>query len=333
MDDLAEAAGVSVSTVDRVLTGRAKVRPKTAERVLAAAEAIGFYAAPILRERLETVQPVHRLGVLLQQSSRTFYRMLAEALSEAAAGDPGLGLDIAHMDDLSPEAVAARMMEMGSNVQALAVVSAEHPRITEAIEKLASKGVRTVALISALTAPSGVAYVGLDAWKVGRTAGWACARLARTPGRLGILVGNHRYRCQELNESGFRSYLREHAPSFTVLEPLTTFEDRVVAREQTERLLAAEPDLAGLYVAGGGITGALAAVRDAARESLVVVGYERMPTTTTGLLDGTLDFVIAHPLQRLATECLEALLQCAQDPNYRPNDRVVPFELVTSESL
>jgi hypothetical protein len=35
-----------------------------------------------------------------------------------------------------------------------------------------------------------------------------------------ILVGNHRYRCQEMNESGFRSYFREHAPGFTLLEPL-----------------------------------------------------------------------------------------------------------------
>lgn len=86
------------------------------------------------------------------------------------AEDPSIRLDVAHMDDLSPEAVASQMQEMGSRVEALAVVSAEHPRITEAIEKLAGQEVRTVALISALTAPLSVGYVGLDNWKVGRTA-------------------------------------------------------------------------------------------------------------------------------------------------------------------
>ena len=33
IEDVAEAAGVSVATVDRVLNGRAAVRPKTAEKV------------------------------------------------------------------------------------------------------------------------------------------------------------------------------------------------------------------------------------------------------------------------------------------------------------
>lgn len=41
--DVAEAAGVSISTVDRVLTGRKTVKSTTAERVCP--KAIGFYAA------------------------------------------------------------------------------------------------------------------------------------------------------------------------------------------------------------------------------------------------------------------------------------------------
>lgn len=333
IDDLARAAGVSVSTIDRVLNGRAKVRPATAEKVLAAAQEIGFYATPLLQDRLGVGRPARRLGVLLQQSNRTFYRMLAEALREAAGGDPGIALDVAHMDDLSPEAVAARMIEMGGRVEALAVVSAEHPRVTEAIERLNARGARTVALISNLTAPSGVPYVGLDSWKVGRTAAWAFDRMCRAAGPLGILVGNHRYRCQELNESGFRSYLREHAPRFTVLEPLTTFEDRVVARELAERLLAREPELAGLYVAGGGITGVLSALRETGRREIVVVGYERMEPTVGGLLDGTLTLAIAHPLQRLAAECLIALRECMEEPARRAADRLIPFDIVTAENV
>ncbi|MFZ0206355.1 MAG: helix-turn-helix domain-containing protein, partial [Roseiarcus sp.] len=47
--DLAEAAGVSIATVDRVLNARHRVREPTAERVLGAAEAIGFHAAPLLK--------------------------------------------------------------------------------------------------------------------------------------------------------------------------------------------------------------------------------------------------------------------------------------------
>src|ERR1700748_868627 len=62
--DLARAAGVSVATVDRVLTARHRVRRGTAERVLGAAEAIGFHGAPLLKRRVDA--PVFTFGFLLQ---------------------------------------------------------------------------------------------------------------------------------------------------------------------------------------------------------------------------------------------------------------------------
>ena len=50
--DLARAADVSVATVDRVLNARHRVRETTAERVLGAAEAIGYHATPLIKSRL-----------------------------------------------------------------------------------------------------------------------------------------------------------------------------------------------------------------------------------------------------------------------------------------
>ena len=333
--DLAEKAGVSVSTVDRVLNRRDPVRRGTAEKVLAAAEAIGFYATPLLRERMGIGQAKVRLGFLLQQSNRTFYRLLADALRKAAqAAGPGIEAVVDHMNDLAPDAVAARMQALGETVDALAVVSAEHPRVTQAIEALAGRGVPTYALISGLTAACGVGYIGLDNWKVGRTSGWAIANICKAPGKVGILVGNHRYRCQEMNESGFRSYFREHAPEFQLLEPLSTFEDRAIARDVTETLLQREPDLAGLFISGGGITGAMEALAASGQAGrIVTVGYELMELTRSGLLDGALTMVIAHPLTRLAAEAVEIMAASVCIATAVPTQRQISFEIYTAENL
>jgi LacI family transcriptional regulator len=89
---------------------------------------------------------------------------------------------------------------------------------------------------------------------------------------------------------------------------LLTFESSAIAREMTEKLLNENPDLRGLYVAGSGITGAIAALRSTGRAgSLVVVGYELMDTTRSALLDGTLTFVISHPLARIAQDALASI--------------------------
>jgi LacI family transcriptional regulator len=331
--DLALASGVSVSTIDRILNGRHPVRKATGDKVLAAAETIRFYATPVLRERMGVGQPVVRLGFLLQQSSRPYYQILASALRQAEAEKgPRVQLSIEHMDDLAPEAVAARMLEMGSRVDALAAISAEHPRITQAIETLAARGVPVFGLISGLTAACGTGYVGLDNWKVGRTAGWAVAHICRVPGRVGILLGNHRYRCQELNESGFRSYFREHAPDFTLLEPIYTFEDRRIARDVTEDLLARDPDLVALYLGGGGITGVMEAIAASGRApDLVSVGHELMEPTRMGLMDGILSFVIAHPTLRMVREAVDAMCDAAS--GRPPGQRMIGFDIYTAENI
>ena len=332
--DLAEKAGVSVSTIDRILNGREKVRPTTAARVLAAAEELQFYAMPVLRERLNVDRPRIRLGFLLQQSHRSFYRMIADALRAAADESPDpVEIIIEHIDDLSPEAVSARMLALGEKVQALAVVTAEHARISYAIETLSAKGVPTYGLISELTSTCGTGYIGLDNWRVGRTAAWAIAGLCKRPGKVGILVGNHRYRCQEMNESGFRSYCREHGSEFTLLEPLQTFEDKSIARDVTEQLLAREPDLVGLYVSGGGMVGVLDALKTAGRgRSVVTVGHEITDHTRNGLMDEHLALVMAHPISRLAGE---AIFQMRRDlvSGAGLSKRVIGFEIYTPENI
>lgn len=334
IDDLAARSGVSVSTIDRIMNGRDKVRAETVARVLAAAEDLQFYGLPTLRERLNLTRPKARLGFLLQQSNRTFYQMIAEALRQAAAesAEP-LDVVIEHMDDLSPEAVSDAIQRLGGQVQALAVVSAEHARISHAIEALSSRGVSTYGLISELSAACDVGYVGLDNWKVGRTAAWAMTRFCRQPGRVGMLVGNNRYRCQEMNESGFRSYCREHATGFTLLEPLQSFEDRYIAREVTEQFLQREPALVGFYVAGGGVIGAMEALRASGRkDDIVTIGHELTEHRRIGIMDGVLSMVLSLPIPRLASEAVAQMLRDIQQGT-APGKRILNFDVYGPENI
>src|SRR5574343_1438033 len=82
IQDLAQAAGVSVATVDRVLNRRLPVREDTALRVVAAAEQIGFHATALLRQRVKET-PKRSFCFLLQKREQEFYQNFAAALAAA----------------------------------------------------------------------------------------------------------------------------------------------------------------------------------------------------------------------------------------------------------
>ena len=335
--DLAAAADVSVATVNRVLSGSLSVKAATMQRVKEAAAEIGFYGLGAIESRVAAARAKYKFGFVLHQSSRAFYKNLAHALSQAAerVENAQIEVQIAFIEDLSPQNIATKMLELADTSDAIGVVAAVHPIVTQAIETLEARGTPVFALISQLATTGRVHYIGCDGWKIGRTAAWAFDHLCKQHGKLGILVGNPRYRCQEMNESGFRSYFREHANSFSLLEPLLTFESSAVAQEMTEKLLRDNPDLRGLYVAGGGISGAIAALRSTGMAGQVaLVGYEIMDVTREALLDGTMTFAIAHPLPRLADAALSGMMRAvngkAEAWNYTT---VLPFELYTRENL
>lgn len=335
--DLAQEASVSVSTVNRVLAGDNTVRDHTVQQVKDAAERIGYYGIRAIQAKIISRKPRLRFGFILHQPTRKFYKMIGAALETAAHAhsDQEIETEIFYAEDLAPQVIAAKLIELGERCNAVGVVTAVHPLVTNAVMVLQAKNVPVFALISQLSQADGVNYVGLDNWKLGRASAWAFHHICKTPGKIGVLVGNYRYRCQEMNEIGFRSYFREMAPEFTILEPLATFEINAVAEEMTEHLIKDHPDLVGLFIAGGGISGAMNALRTLGKSGKIMgVGFDLTDNTRAGLLDGTLTMVLGHPLERLAQETITGMLRVIKfGAESGKLITILPFETHTRESI
>jgi LacI family transcriptional regulator len=334
MADVAREAGVSLSTVDRVLNLRADVRTDTAHRIATAAARLGFHAKGVIEQRVLNDKPTVRLGFLLQKSGVAFYQGLAQALSNASAtfARARIRVVIGYLDDLDPATVAQRIQAMGEQVDGVGVVAVDHPLVREAIARLQGAGVAVVALISELAGP---AYVGLDNRLMGRTAGWFVTRLARQPGSAAVMVSSQRFQCQELCELSFRSYLSNHSPDWELLASRLTLEDDDFAYGNALDLLSGESDLAALYVAGGGVAGVLRALRELKQQKIrlpVVVCHDLTPLTREALKADLVQAVLSHPVVSVAEQAVNALVAAVSGPSLV--DRViVPIQIDVSESI
>lgn len=78
--DLAKAAGVSVSTVNRILGGSASVAPRHHPARPGCGRRDRIYGVGVIEARKKDAMPHYRLGFLLQQSTRDLYQLFAQKI-------------------------------------------------------------------------------------------------------------------------------------------------------------------------------------------------------------------------------------------------------------
>lgn len=337
--DLAQAAGVSVSTVNRILGGSGSVRTATIQRVRDAADEIGFYGLKVIEARKKESMPRYRFGFLLQQSSRDLYQLFAQKIRQAAGERRKEEVTpiVEFVDKLEPENIAARLKTLGEDCDAVSVIAADHPLIGQSIQALKAKGKPVVTYITDQSAPDRAGYVGTDNWKLGRTAAWFIAQTTHGPGRIAVFIGNHRYQCQDVADASFRSYMRENASHLIVEDSRPTHEEPREAYRIVSQLLREMDDLVGIYIAGGGISGVLKAIREASEErrrTIRVICRDIGPETRRGLAEGLITAALCHPLEQTSGQLVQTMLDAlGQIGTGLILQRTIPFEIITPESL
>lgn len=312
--DVAREAGVSVATVDRTLNGRQKVRQETAQTVYQAAERIGYHAAGLIRQRLTGDLAQVRFGFVLHKQKQAFYRAFVEQIEKTVADTPHIHgtVRFAFTATQSPAEFADLMMEMNGRVDVVAASAVAHHQVTEAVTALQSDLIPCFALMNDFAQGVRQSYIGLNNIKVGRTAASMIATAVHEPGRVAVFVGGYRWHGHDLRETGFRSYFRENAPRFSVRDTLVNLETRQLTYEATLDLLTRTPDLRGIYVAGGGMEGAIAALRELRQPGQVaLVVNEITQESRRGLQDGYVTLVISTPLRRLCRDLVDMMVLAA----------------------
>lgn len=314
--DVAREAGVSSATVDRVLNAREKVREETARKVYEAARMIGYHAAPLIGQRMQVDLPRLRLGIVLHKERQAFYQAFKAELERAVMQAPGIRASVVveFATSQSPSDFVTLMEGLAGRVDVIAATAVTHPEVTEAVIRLNTKGIPCFSLLNDFAQGVRQNYLGLNNLKVGRIAAHMITTAVHQAGKIAVFVGGYRWHGHELRETGVRSYFREYAPHFHVLDTLVNLETRQLTYEATLDLLGRHPDLRGIYCAGGGMEGAIAALREARKPGEVaLVVNELTPESRAALISRHVTMVIGTPLAKLCTDLVALAADTAQN--------------------
>ena len=309
--DVAREAGVSVTTVDRAINGRATVSPDTLRKIADAARRVGYHGMGSFRDRLDKSLPELKFGFVLLKQSQEFYQNFALEIERAVAerSDVRGEAIIRYSSSQSPAEFAEILTDLGKTCDAIAGGAVNDRRLDRIVQDLKEKNVPVFSLLNDFAQGIRKNYLGLNNVKVGRLAGWLITRTAHEPGKLAIFVGGNRWHGHDLREVGFRSYVREAGRGFSVLDTLVNLETRQLTFEATLDLLDRHPDLKGIYVAGGGMEGAIAALRERHPEPKVaLIVNELTAESRAALVDGYATMVIATPLSELCKDVVDMMI-------------------------
>lgn len=292
--DIAETAGVSLATVDRVLNDRPGVRGVTRAKVEAAIASLGYVrdvaAANLAKSR------VYPLVFILPEGDNPFMRGLEQEVRVAGQHSPveRTHLSVVTVPAFDGVALAREIdVAISQNVAGIAAVAVDAPEVLDAIGRAQNAGIPLVTLVSDLANSGRDHFVGVDNIAAGRTAGSLMGRfLAERPGPVAVLAGSMRVRDHGERLSGFLAAMSEMPVSRNILPVLEGQDDPDTAYALIADSLASVPDLAGIYSLGAGNRGLVKALSARGRGDLCVIAHELTDETRTALEEGLVDAVL-----------------------------------------
>lgn len=330
-EEIAEAAGVSPSTVDRVLNERGSVSPATRASVIAAARKLG-----VPRLLPDARHGLLRLDVLLPDNNTPFFQRLRQALQNASQLlDKRIVVRRLILPEHDVEAMCRAIAHPPYRRHGLIATVPDNERVREALHKVIAEGVPVATMVSALADMPKLHYVGIDNYRAGRTAGYFLGRLVRRPGRVLLLSARLDYRSHIDRSRGCQEAIAELYPALQCNpQAIATHDDPDQCYLAVARALKAGDDLVGIYNSGAGSPGIEAALRKFDMAGKVAwVGHEPSDEHRQYIQSGIMDLVIDQDPDNQAISALQYLLHACGMVEVPPPSAPNEFRLYCRENI
>ncbi len=328
---IAEKAGVSRGTVDRVLNNRGRVRPEVEERVRAIAEELG-YRPNLLGRALGMSQKDVRIGMIVQPGKTDFIAELLNWAKMAARNFEDYGGSVMfHVNDSvsiedTLEAID-RMRDEG--ISALAIIPPSDSRIVEKLQELKREGIPVLAFNSDLPECGRFCFIGQDALKAGQTSALLMGGFYQNKkARFAVFSGYQSTGALEARLRGFCQVIGENYPDIELLPTCYCEEDPQLAYEQMKELLKLDASIDGVYITSYGEEGICRALKEVGLDQKVFVcGNDLSGANLDRLKSGEMNLLVGQDAKEQAEGAISILQKLLYSGDY-PKEEYIYTNIV-----
>ena len=315
---IAERAGVSIGTVDRVLHDRPYVKEEVRRRVLEVLEELDYHPNRVA-SALATSGMARRF-VIIQPEWESYVGAAMSAGVEKFRRDRqdyNVAVDVRPYRQGEMDACAALLDAAAEEAQGIALCAADCPLIRSKLESLAQRRVPVVTFNSDIAGGRRLCFVGEDSRRAGRVAGDIAAKFLRPGDRALLVYADPGYAGHRGRADGFLERLAELSLPRETCRVAETHDDYGETLSAVSAALAEEPELRYIYMANRSVPACMEALDRAGKSGRVrVLAHDNSPETAAFLRAGLLDFVIDQDLTYQTRKALELLFDAVVE--HRP---------------
>lgn len=307
--EIAELAGVSRGTVDRVLNNRGEVNAETAARVMEIVKALDYRpnkAGLALAARKKR----YKIGVILFSENNPFFDEVTEGVLAKASELEDYGINtITKRVEFDLEAQLTAMDELlKEEIHGLILAPFNHEKIREKIDEIVDRQIPVITVNTDIEGSKRLAYVGSDYYQSGRIAAGIFGLMMRDNTELAIITGSSNVLCHSERIRGFREVLHKDYPNIQIAEIAENHDDEFESYALTKKILEKYPKINALFFTAAGVNGGCKAVIES-RKNVRVVTFDELPTILTLLKEGTISATIGQQPFRQGSKSLDILFE------------------------
>ncbi|WP_066094633.1 LacI family DNA-binding transcriptional regulator [Xanthomonas massiliensis] len=328
--EIAEQAGVSPSTVDRVLNERGSVSDALRRRVIEAARRLN-----VRRTLPDANHGVLHFDVVLPDFDVPHFRRLDRAfVASAQLIGPRISVHRVYWHEGEEAALLEFLRHPPYPRSGLVITARDVDLVRASLRQLQARQVPVVTIGSDISGIGPHAYAGIDNTMVGRTAAGLLGRFVHRPGRVLLSVTSMDYRDHIERVAGFRQVMGERFPELTVELPDQNRNRADLAYEQTRQALARHEDIVAIYSTGSASEGIRRALHERQFERWPVwVGHGATREHAQMMAAGEIVMVIDQDPEAQALAALRHLLHACGEAVPSELDRPTRFRIVTVENM
>ena len=333
---IAERAGVSIGTVDRVLHNRPYVKAEVRERILQVMEELDYRPnrmASVLAmsntpRYLAVIQPVWK-GYLREAMAAGVARFLEEHR------DYNVSVKVWEYPQEDVETCLRQIGEaLREGAHAIALCPTDCQEIRDRLSDLADQKLPVITFNSDVPNAYRLCYVGENSHRAGRVAGELAFKFLR-PGDHPLLVyAGPSYAGHKARADGFLERLEELGFPRENCRIAATHNDYAETYAAVKQALSETPAPPYIYMANRSVPACVKAIEDSGMLGQVrVLSHDCNPEISQFLREGKVDFTIDQDLAYQSYQALTLLLRCLSEHKLPEQDAYCPPSPILTAEL